>query len=229
MFEDKNEFEYGYEPTPQIQPQPEAYVQPTPQPTPEVNPQYQSQPQPEMYAQSQPQPEMYAQPQPQPTPKEKKPKKERKILKSALGGVVFGVCAGVVFLGIAWIGKSTFLKDENERNVVLETTKTIEGESSASEDADASASTVISQIAKNCMPSVVAITTKNIDEVRSFFGTQQYESEGAGSGIIVGKSDTELLVATNNHVVEGATEVSVCFNDSETAVATAVVKGSDPA
>lgn len=219
MFEDKNEFEYGYEPTPQIQPQPEEYVQPTPQPTPEVNPQYQSQPQ----------PEMYAQPQPQPMPKEKKPKKERKILKSALGGVVFGVCAGVVFLGIAWIGKNTFLKDENERSVVLETTKTIEGESSVSEDADASASTVISQIAKNCMPSVVAITTKNIDEVRSFFGTQQYESEGAGSGIIVGKSDTELLVATNNHVVEGATEVSVCFNDSETAVATAVVKGSDPA
>lgn len=213
MFEDKSELEYGYEPAPEVnteyqpQPQPEVYEQPQAEPVPENNPVLQ-----------------------EPQPKEKKPKKERKLLKSALGGLVFGVCAGVVFLGIAWIGKNTFLKDENERRVVLETTKTVEGESDATDDGSVtSGNTVISQIAKNCMPSVVAITTKNIDEVRSFFGTQQYESEGAGSGIIVGKSDTELLVATNNHVVEGATEVSVCFNDSETAVATAVVKGSDPA
>lgn len=211
MFEDRNEFEYGYEPAPetvvqQVQPTEETVAQQA-QPTPDRNPIPQ-----------------------EPAPKEKKPKKERKLLKSALGGIVFGLCAGAVFLGVALVGQKTFLKDKNERSVVLETTKTVEGESEAAKTATAErGSTVISQIAENCMPSVVAITTKNIDEVRSFFGTQQYESEGAGSGIIVGKSDTELLIATNNHVVEGATEVSVCFNDSETAVATAVVKGSDPA
>lgn len=166
----------------------------------------------------------------EPAQKTVKEKKERKILKSALGGIVFGLCAGVVFLGIAFIGKSTFLKDKSGREVVLETTQTVAGEQALVSDATQETGTnVISQIAQNCMPSVVAITTKNIDEVRSFFGMQQYESEGAGSGIIVGKSDTELLVATNNHVVTGATEVSVCFNDSETAVATAVVKGSDAA
>lgn len=166
----------------------------------------------------------------EPVKKEKKPKKERKLLKSALGGVVFGLCAGVVFLGIAFIGQNTFLKDKNDREVILETTKTVEGDIvSASDQAQETSSNAISQIAQNCMPSVVAITTKNIDEIRSFWGTQQYESEGAGSGIIVGKSDTELLIATNNHVVTGATEVSVCFHDSEEAVATAVVKGSDAA
>ncbi len=161
--------------------------------------------------------------------KKKKEKKERKLLKSALGGLVFGLCAGVVFLGMAFIGQKTFLKDKGERKVVLETTQTVEGETIPVENVSETGNNLISQIAQNCMPSVVAITTKNIDEVRSFFGTQQYESEGAGSGIIVGKSDTELLIATNNHVVSGATEVSVCFNDSETAVATAVVKGSDAA
>ena len=163
----------------------------------------------------------------EPVKKEKKPKKERKILKSALGGVVFGLCAGVVFLGIAFVGQKTFLKDKNDRDVILETTKTVEADDVSV--SDETGSTAISQIAQNCMPSVVAITTKNVDEIRSFWGTQQYESEGVGSGIIVGKSDTELLVATNNHVVSGASEVSVCFNDSEEAVVTAVVKGSDAA
>ncbi|MBE5882163.1 MAG: PDZ domain-containing protein [Lachnospiraceae bacterium] len=179
----------------------------------------------------QPVPETIMQEEPQPVQEpvvQKKPKKERKLLKSALGGLVFGLCAGVVFLGIAFIGQKTFLKDKDDREVVLETTATVdENEVSAMDEPEAAPSNTIAQITQNCMPSVVAITTKNIDEIRSFFGMQQYESEGAGSGIIVGKNDTELLVATNNHVVTGAKEVSVCFNDSEDAVVTAQVKGSD--
>lgn len=166
----------------------------------------------------------------------KKEKKERKLLKNALGGVVFGLCAGIVFLGIAFIGQKTFLKDTEKKEVMIETTQTIPEENAAlpesNEEQEETVNTPadsISMIAQSCMPSVVAITTKNVDEIRSFWGTQQYESEGAGSGIIVGKSDTELLVATNNHVVAGAKEVSVCFNDNEDAVVTAVVKGSDAA
>lgn len=162
--------------------------------------------------------------------KKKKEKKEHKIWKNALGGIVFGLCAGIVFLGISFIGGKTILKDKNSREVILETTKTIEGNQvTVSDESETTSTNAISQIAQNCMPSVVAITTKSIDEIRSFWGTQQYESEGAGSGIIVGKSDTELLIATNNHVVSGASEVSVCFNDSEDAVVTALVKGSDTA
>ena len=76
------------------------------------------------------------------------------------------------------------------------------------------------------MPSVVTISTMSVEEMRSFFGgTRQYEVEGAGTGVIVGKNDSELLIATNNHVVEGASSLSVGFIDEESAAAE--VKGTD--
>ncbi len=86
----------------------------------------------------------------------------------------------------------------------------------------------VSTVASNAMPSIVSITNKSVQEVRSFFGggIREYESVSAGSGIIVGQNDTELLVVTNNHVVEGSKELSVCFIDDE--VYEAVVKGTDP-
>ena len=62
--------------------------------------------------------------------------------------------------------------------------------------------------------------------MRSFFGgTQQYKVEGAGTGVIVGKNDSELLIATNNHVVEGASSLSVGFIDKESVEGE--VKGTD--
>ncbi|MBR4759403.1 MAG: trypsin-like peptidase domain-containing protein [Lachnospiraceae bacterium] len=85
----------------------------------------------------------------------------------------------------------------------------------------------ISEITKSVMPSIVSITVKGVEEVQSMFGTQKYEAEGAGSGIVVSETDDSLLIATNNHVVSGANEVSVCFNDSEDAVVAAEVKGTD--
>ena len=77
------------------------------------------------------------------------------------------------------------------------------------------------------MPSVVSITTTATEVAQSFFGqSYQYETQGSGSGIIVGQSDTELLIATNNHVVEGEnTDIQVTFTDES--VATAVLKGAD--
>ena len=86
----------------------------------------------------------------------------------------------------------------------------------------------VSTVAATVMPSIVSITNKGVQEVRSLFGRgiQQYESMSAGSGIIVGENDEELLLVTNNHVVEGAKELSVCFIDDE--VCSAVVKGTDP-
>ena len=222
MFEDKNEnmdeIVSGVSPeytAPEIVPDPV----PIPEPTVQEEPMIQAEPIPE----------------PKPKQEKKKEKKERKWLKTVGFGVLFGFCAGVVFLLMAFIGQQTFLKDTKKKEVVIETTDTVdETDANAAEEnaADApteSNSNTITQIAQNCMPSIVSITTKNVDEIRSFWGTQQYESEGAGSGIIVGKNDTELLIATNNHVVSGAKEVSVCFNDSEDAVVTAKVKGSDAA
>ena len=75
---------------------------------------------------------------------------------------------------------------------------------------------------------MVAITCTSIEEVQSFWGTQSYQAEGAGSGIIVAQNDTELLIATNNHVVSGAESLSVCFNDDKEQVYEAVIKGTDP-
>ena len=78
------------------------------------------------------------------------------------------------------------------------------------------------------MPSIVSITSMSVEEVQSFFGnTWQKQSEGAGTGIIIGENDSELLIVTNNHVVENSDALTVTFND-ETSVS-ADIKGSDAA
>ena len=95
----------------------------------------------------------------------------------------------------------------------------------------------VSDVAKAAMPTVVAITSVSIQEIPNYFrafgfeygDTQQYSSEGSGSGIIVGENDDELLIATNNHVVDGATTLSVCLagNDVVNAEAETVNMSSD--
>lgn len=99
--------------------------------------------------------------------------------------------------------------------------------------------TGVSDVAAAVMPAVVSITNKSVQEVQNLFGmygrygygnggygdTYTYESESCGSGIIIGENDEELLICTNNHVVEGATEITVGFVDDE--VYTAAVKGTD--
>ncbi len=85
----------------------------------------------------------------------------------------------------------------------------------------------VTDVVKVAMPSIVAITNKSVQEIRMMFSyeTQLYESESQGSGIIVGQDDDELLILTNNHVVDGAETLSVCFIDDE--VIEADVKGTD--
>lgn len=89
----------------------------------------------------------------------------------------------------------------------------------------------VKEIAQNAMPSIVAITNQSKETIQ-FWG-QEYEqdSESTGSGIIVGKSDTELLIATNNHVVQNADQLTVLFSadteNDEDKMVTAQVKGTD--
>lgn len=83
----------------------------------------------------------------------------------------------------------------------------------------------ISAIASQAMPSVVSITNKSVQEMRLFGQSQAFESESRGTGIIIGQTDTELLLVTNHHVVNGADEISVGFVDGE--IAEAKRKGSD--
>lgn len=87
-------------------------------------------------------------------------------------------------------------------------------------------------VVKKAMPTVVAITNKSVQEVTYMFrGTVEMESESTGSGIIIGQNDTELLIATNYHVIENASVLTVCFSvdveNGEDAIAEAVEKGSD--
>lgn len=187
--------------------------------------------------------------------KKKASKKAKKggsgLGKSMLNGIAFGLCAALVFCGVVAVGNRTFLKpampksvEENraadevamdgekaEQEVALEQTEVLPEKPAPGAQQTGmvpSNNSSISAIAQNVMPSVVSITITSVEEVRSMFGgTREYESSGAGSGIIVGQNDTELLVATNNHVVSGANTVSVCFNDSEDAVVAATVKGTD--
>ena len=97
---------------------------------------------------------------------------------------------------------------------------------------DNSQSLDVSDVAAGVMPSMVSITNVSVQEVQSYlslFGMGQpleREVESTGSGIIIGQNDSELLIVTNNHVVEGAQTLSVCF--AENSVVSAVVKGTDP-
>lgn len=98
---------------------------------------------------------------------------------------------------------------------------------------DTKGSLDVSDVAEKAMPSVVAITTKSVQEVQDYYSmfgsqyapSQEQEVEGSGSGIIIGKTDSELLIATNYHVVDGADTLSVAFADGNAYEAT--VKGFD--
>ena len=133
--------------------------------------------------------------------------------------LVFGLIAGIVMYGVNRIAGQVFGEPQSQETVSVPQTSTVQVISS-----DDSGGVV--EVAKNAMPSVVTISTMSVEEMRSFFGgTFQYEVEGAGTGVIVGENDSELLIATNNHVVEGASSLSVGFVD-ESSVA-GEVKGTD--
>ena len=84
----------------------------------------------------------------------------------------------------------------------------------------------VSPIAEKAMPSIVAINNKMLYETNDwFFGKQEYEVPSAGSGIIIGQNDTELLIVTNNHVVENSEDLQVVFIDDQSVEAN--IKGTD--
>ena len=159
------------------------------------------------------------------TPKKKKP---RNRLGATIGlAVVFGLVAGVVFQGVnlaaGFVTGTTQTDTVQEQQVdtaqLVEQTQTSVDSGDSQDSTASTASTAsVASVAKTAMPTVVAITSVSIQEIPYYFGfgfssrsTQQYSSEGSGSGIIVGENDDELLIATNNHVVSGATTLSVCF------------------
>lgn len=131
--------------------------------------------------------------------------------------VIFGLVAAVVFQA-ANFAADRFL-NTGKSSVQIKTTDSVNFQETASDDSTAdkvlsdSENGTVAAVAQASMPSVVAITTVSVQEIPSFFGysSRQYKSASTGSGIIVGDNDDELLIATNNHVVDGATTLSVCF------------------
>lgn len=167
------------------------------------------------------------------------PRKKNSWARKAAGitaaAVLFGTVAGGVMTGVNYVGaRLTGLADitatapaETEGTTTAQVPETSAASNNGSTTA-VSTVTDVSSITEKAMPSLVAINDTMTVEQNNFFGMPQtYQAQSSGSGIIVGQNDTELLIATNNHVVSGATDMKVTFTDS-TQVA-AAVKGTDSA
>ncbi|MCI8876215.1 MAG: trypsin-like serine protease [Lachnospiraceae bacterium] len=171
---------------------------------------------------------------------EKPPKKKSgfwgKTVRFTALALVFGLVAGTSFSGTSYFFDK-YLNRGNETgeeksgadlNIAQSTENLVQDMADKNEIAgEKSAVTDVSSIVDMAMPSIVSITTISTTRVRSFFGyTQEYESEGCGSGIIISQDEENLYIATNNHVVAGANTLSVIFSDDS--LVTAKVKGTDP-
>ena len=86
----------------------------------------------------------------------------------------------------------------------------------------------VPEVVQMCLPSMVAITNTTVEEYRDYFGgTRTYENVSAGSGIIIGGTETELLIATNNHVIVNSTDITVTFIDDSVCPGTIKGQASD--
>lgn len=165
----------------------------------------------------------------QETPKQKRKHKRSMNLyaKVICCAILFGAISGGMVLGSFMIGKNA-VKTTATTNLETNAAKLSTSSGSKSGSSSSSGDTyTVAQIAEQCKSSVVAITNQSVQEVQTMFGTMQQQSTGSGSGVIIGKNDTELLIATNNHVVSGAESLTVCFNDDKDAVFDAKIKGTD--
>lgn len=170
-------------------------------------------------------------------PRYEKPKKKKsmmsKIAVAASVAVVFGVVASASFQITDYVGGKVFPQTKQTEAKISSTGTVNELNKTAEGSTVSTSSTDVAKVAENAMPSIVAITSKTVKEVQTYFyGTQAQEEESSGSGIIIGKNDKELLIATNNHVVEGSENLTVCFTvnveNQEDKVVQAQVKGTDP-
>lgn len=147
-----------------------------------------------------------------------------KWVKMICFGLIFGVAASAAFQASNLLTDKITGKEERQE----QTAKTTETVSNAklTTSKDSTTSSDVAEIAANAMPSVVSITNMSVQQVQNFFGgIQEQESKSVGSGIIIGQNDTELLIVTNNHVIEGSDTLTVSFIDEESVEAN--VKGTD--
>lgn len=149
----------------------------------------------------------------------------KKAVKLVASAAVFGLVAGVVFQGVNRAADSLFPNKQQNEIGYTDTAKNNTSTAATIVSSGMNTSTDLTDLVENTMPSIVSITS-TVTQDYSYFGqTFSEEYDGSGSGIIVGENDTELLIVTNNHVVEGAKAIAVNFiNDS---VYEAKIKGTD--
>lgn len=155
----------------------------------------------------------YSQQDPQPH-KEKKPRKKMPKAVAVTGlALLFGVVSSAAFLTSNIIGERILGLDDSSQSTST-SSKTVNSNATLSQTSSVITSDV-SDIVDKVMPSIVSITNMSVEEVQSFFGgVTQQTSESAGTGIIISQNDTELLIVTNNHVVEGSDTLTVTFDDA---------------
>ncbi len=149
--------------------------------------------------------------------------RKQDLAKVAAYAAVFGLVGGVTFEGVNYTANhfigSAAVESTATPASKLKTTTTSTGSSDGSSEG-------VSTVAANVLPSIVAINVTVQENTQDVFGRNySQESSGSGSGIIVAQDDSNLYIATNNHVVQNATSVSVKFNDDSTY--TASVRGTD--
>lgn len=150
---------------------------------------------------------------------QKNSKKITKVIAVIGLAIIFGIVSSGVFLSTSYIGTNILGLNKNSNSDVKATTTSVTKSSSV-------VTSDVSSIVNDVMPSVVAITNMSVQEVQNFWGqTSQYQSESCGTGIIIAKTDNELLMVTNNHVIANNESLTVTFDD-DTSV-DADVKGTD--
>lgn len=149
---------------------------------------------------------------------------KRDFFRVTTYAAVFGLVGGVTFEGVNFaadklVGNSAVESTaDSQEDDTVEATKTTSSQGASDSG--------VSAVAEEVLPAIVAIDVKITENVSDIFGrTYQQDESGSGSGIIVAKDDDNIYIATNNHVVTDATEVSVTFNDES--VCSATVKGTD--
>ena len=179
----------------------------------------------------------------------------KKVFVGALIGLFFGLFAGLGFAAVNIAGNYLFNSESTTVASSAKSNDKTEDDSDSKEKSDDKKDTAeakadkddtkeesniklaepesdgktevydVTEVVKSVMPSVVAVNSKVVSTMQYFGQTYSQESTGAGSGIIIGENDSELLIVTNYHVVEDSEELSVQFIDEETA--TAQIKGTD--
>ena len=164
----------------------------------------------------------------------------KKILGIISSALLFGLVAGGMMVGVNYLAQERNLYSiageavpKQEKKQAMSSSDITEAEKrvqpSETVTASGGSEKTVSEVAKDAMPSVVAITNMMRYQENGFtiFGEVQKETElpASGSGVIVGQNDTELLIATNNHVIQDSNSLTVSFIDNSTA--TAQVKGTD--